>query len=59
MSNNGKHQVQEQIRAHLLSLSPEERVLLSKILQIERDNLHQQKPRIREDLLRAVREVIK
>lgn len=55
MANEAK----QKARAILESLSVEERQLLTKILKIERDWLHQAKPRIQEDLVKAVKESIK
>ena len=49
----------QKARVILQALSVEERELLTKILKIERDWLHQQAPRIREDLLKAVKDTIK
>lgn len=43
----------------LMKLSETERKLLARFLQIEKENLHLSKPRVKDDLLRAVREVIK
>ena len=57
MSN--KDEVREKIRAAIVTLNEDEQKLLSRVLHIERGKLYQQKPRVKEDLLKAVREVIK
>ena len=51
--------VSEEVRRLLQSLSLEERQLLTRILKIEHEVLYSAKPRVREDLLKATREVIK
>ena len=51
--------VNEEVRQLLATLSGEERQLLSRVLKIEHDVLYSSRPRVREDLLKAVREVIK
>ena len=43
----------------LKKLSRQEQELLVKVLKIEREKLYQERPRVKDDLLRAVREVIK
>jgi hypothetical protein len=40
-------------------LSPKEQDLLARVLKIEREKLYLERPRVKEDLLRAVREVFK
>jgi hypothetical protein len=52
---NVKDKVQELLRG----LSPEERDLLGRVLKIEKENLYSQRPRIKDDLMRAAREVFK
>jgi len=51
--------VREQTRKVLLKLTPQEATLLSRVLKLEHDFLHQKQPRIKDDLLRVVREVVK
>lgn len=51
--------VRDQIQALLQTLSTEERQLLSRVLKIEHELLYQLKPRVKEDLMKAAREVIK
>lgn len=51
--------VNEKVRQLLVSLSTEERQLLGRVLKIEHEVLYSAKPRVRDDLLKAVREVIK
>ena len=51
--------VREQIVEVLKELNEQERELLSRVLRIERDKLYQERPRVKEEILRAVREVIK
>lgn len=43
----------------LKSLNQKDQELLARVLRIERDKLYQERPRVKEDLLRAVREVYK
>jgi hypothetical protein len=43
----------------LKKLSTQEQDLLVRVLKVERDKLYQEKPRVKEDLLKAVREVYK
>jgi hypothetical protein len=54
-----RHEVRERTRDVLESLSTPERKLLTQILRIEHENVHLKKPRVKEDMLRAVRETIK
>lgn len=56
---SNKDEVREKIRAAIVTLNEDEQKLLSRVLHIERGKLYQQKPRVKEDLLKAVREVIK
>jgi hypothetical protein len=51
--------VKDKIRELLMSLEDDERRLLSRVLKIESDNLHLAKPRVKEDLIKAVKETIK
>lgn len=55
MSESIKPQVLEAIK----KLSSQEQDLLVRVLKIEREKLYQERPRVKEDLLRAVREVFK
>lgn len=52
-------EVNDKVRQLLLSLNPEERLFLNRVLQIEHEMLYSAKPRVGEDLLKAVREVVK
>ncbi len=53
-------EVQAKIREILQSLSEDERKLLSRVLDAERDKLYMQKPRgINDDLTKAITEVIR
>jgi len=54
-----KKDVIDEVKNILMGLKEEERRLLSKVVQIERDNLHLQKPKVKDDILKAVQEVIK
>lgn len=51
--------VNDQVKQLLLSLSTEERQFLSRVLQIEHEMLYSSKPRVGDDLLKAIREVVK
>jgi hypothetical protein len=51
--------VNEQVRKLLVSLSIEERQFLNRVLKIEHEVLYSSRPRVAEDLLKAVREVVK
>ena len=51
--------VNDQVKTLLLSLSIEERQFLNRVLKIEHEVLYSSKPRVAEDLLKAVREVVK
>ncbi len=51
--------VNEKVRQLLMTLSIEERQLLGRVLKIEHEVLYSAKPRVRDDLMRAVREVVK
>ena len=52
-------EVRDQVQVLLQSLSAEERQLLGRVLRLEHDQLHLQRPRIKEELVRATREIIK
>lgn len=54
-----KADIIEDVKKILMSLKEEERRLFSRVIKIERDNLHLQKPKVKDDILKAVREVIK
>jgi hypothetical protein len=54
-----RQEVRERTREILESLSTPERNLLTQILRIEHANVHLKKPRLKDDMLRAVRETIK
>ena len=49
----------EEVLELLGSLTEPERKLLSRILVIEQNNLHLEKPRVKNDLVKAIKEVIK
>lgn len=51
--------INERVKEHLLSLSNEERQFLNRVLKIEHDLLYSAKPRVAEDLLKAVRDIVK
>lgn len=55
MSDQQNNKVKELLRG----LSDPEKELMKRVLQIERDWLWSERPRVKEDLLKAVREVIK
>ncbi len=55
MSDSIKPRVLEAIK----KLNPQEQDLLARVLKVEREKLYQERPRVKEDLLRAVREVFK
>ena len=55
MSDSIKPRVLEAIK----KLTPQEQDLLARVLKVEREKLYQERPRVKEDLLRAVREVFK
>ena len=52
-------EISAKVEVLLQSLSLEERQLLSRVLKIEHEVLYSAKPRVREELIKAVREVIK
>lgn len=54
-----KPNVIEEIKKILMSLGTDERTLFTRVVKIERDNLHLEKPKVKDDILKAVREVIK
>ncbi len=51
--------VNEKVAALLQGLTLEEQQLLTRVLRIEQEKLYLKQPQVREDLMRAVREVIK
>ncbi len=59
MSEVRRQEVREQTRAVLAKLSRPERQLLSRILKIEHEHVHLKRPRVKDEMLRAVRENIK
>lgn len=54
-----KQDVIEEVKNILKSLTEEERRLFSRVIKIERDNLHLAKPPVKDDIIKAIREVIK
>jgi hypothetical protein len=51
--------VVNEIKKILGDLTPAELKLAYHVIKIEKDNMHIQKPRIKDDMLKVVREVIK
>ncbi|MEH0198716.1 hypothetical protein V7S57_23460 [Caulobacter sp. CCNWLY153] len=51
--------IKEQVAELLQSLTTEEQQLLSRVLKVEQEKLYQRQPQVREDLMKAVRDVIK
>lgn len=51
--------VNERVKALLQTLSTEERQLLNRVLKIEYEMLYSARPRVKEDLMKAARDVIK
>jgi hypothetical protein len=43
----------------LQELNEKDQELLARVLRVERDKLYQERPRVKDDLLRALREVYK
>ena len=59
MTAESQSEVRERIVASLSKLTDEEQQLLKKVLRIEREFLHMDRPRVKEPILAAVREQIK
>lgn len=59
MSQTDVAMAKQQIIDLLSSLTEEERKLFSAVMQVERANLHLEKPHVKQDLLQKVREYIK
>lgn len=57
--NSSSRELRRSIMAVVTQLSEEEQALLREVLQIERKQLHSAKPRVKEDILDAVRRHIK
>lgn len=53
-----KEEVRQAKLKVLLDLSKEEQRLLSRVLRVEAENLHMERPRVKDDLLKIVREEI-
>jgi hypothetical protein len=51
--------VKDKVQELLNQLTVEERQLLGRVLKVEKDYLYHQKPRIKDDLMKAVREIVK
>lgn len=51
--------VNDKVKQLLVSLTPEERQFLSRVLKIEHEMLYSLRPRVGDDLLKAIREVVK
>ena len=49
----------EEVMELLGSLNEPERKLLSRILVIEQENLHLQRPRVTGDIVKAIKEIVK
>jgi hypothetical protein len=56
---DSKTALREKTKDILFRLTEEERRVFCEVLKIERDTLHQKRPRIREELLKAVRDIVK
>lgn len=54
-----REEVRRRIREAMSELDDAEKHLLNRVLQIEQENLHMTRPRVKEDLLKAVRDTIK
>jgi len=54
-----KKDVIDEIKNTLMELKEDERLLFNRVVNIERDNLHLQKPQVKDDILKAIQEVIK
>ena len=59
MPDQAHSKVQDEITSILLALSEREQVLLSAIVRIERENLHINRPKLKSELLKKVKEVFK
>ena len=59
MDRERRQAVQARTGEVLDRLSEPERQLLKRVLRIEHENIHLTKPRVADDMLRAVRETIK
>ena len=59
--DNYKQLIDNKLNDLLVSLatSQQEQDLLARVLKIEREKLYLERPRVKDDLLRAVREVFK
>jgi hypothetical protein len=53
------HQINPRVIEALKRLNEKDQELLARVLRVERDKLYQERPRVKEDLLKAVREVYK
>ena len=51
--------VNAKIRELLLDLPESERRLLNRVLKLEYENLHLKQPRMKDEILQAVREIVK
>ena len=59
MTNQSRDKLKTEIMAVLQSLTGEERAIFSEVLKIESANLHLERPRVKDDILQAVRRAIK
>jgi hypothetical protein len=55
----GNKSVESEIQEILDSLSKNDQSILARVIKIERDHLHIENPRVKEEILSALREVIK
>lgn len=59
MASRSRDKLKTEIMAVLQSLSEEERAIFSEVLMIESANLHLERPRVKDDIIQAVRRAIK
>ena len=59
MATRSKEKLKSEIMKVLQGLSEEERQIFSEVLKIEAANLYLERPRVKDDLLQAVRKAIK
>ena len=59
MATRSEEKLKSEIMKVLQGLSEEERQIFSEVLKIEAANLYLERPRVKDDLLQAVRKAIK
>ena len=59
MASRSRDKLKTEIMAVLQSLTEEERAIFSEVLKIESANLHLERPRVKDDIIQAVRRAIK